>query len=594
LKIPFLAAHASNVQANADFAIWNGVVEYSHAVMEAVRVQAVNGFNSFGHGGMEIGGVLYGEKRGDVVRVLASQELECEHAYGPGFLLSEKDELRFRELMKPRDGMRAVGWYASHTRSGVVMSANDCAIMERFFGDRGSVALLMKPTRHGPAEATFYIQGNAEPGPHFTVLVPRAAARPHPAESEPVAKPERPAPVPVPALAPAPPIAPVPAVAAPVPPSPVLIPAKAKVVTLPGTPSRYVPSLRWVGIGMALAAFGTWFISWRPEPKASAAARQIGLQVLAIADRQVKVQWDWSSPAVRNAPAGTLEITDGPQKYSVPLSGVQLRSSSLTYSRQTDAVDVQLSLATGVVESVHMIAPAPPPVAPAPAPAVVHAAQPKPEAGPSAPPTRTEKVSAVDAREREPAQATAPLRRFTLVTEERKATGVALPDPPPVTGATVRTPLIAMVPKLPVPAPVAAPAATSGASAPVVKTARSGRMIWTGTLERRGVVEFEGASATFGSLSGGLPGAPVKLLVYPAEFKNDGLIVYVTDATRHNRSEAPGPMTGWNRLHFVWDPERVKQMSVLEAPNAGNQFSRLVLRNNARSCSVVVVEWKTE
>ena len=598
------------MQASVDVATWNGVVEYSHAVMEAVRVQAVNGFNSFGHGGMEIGGVLYGEKRGDVVRVLASQELECEHAYGPGFLLSEKDEVRFRELMKPRDGMRAVGWYASHTRSGVVMSANDCAIMERFFGERGSVALLMKPTRHGPAEATFYIQGTAEPGPHFTVLVPRAQARPRPAESQAAAKPPKPAPpapvpAPVPLVAPAPPPRPVLVAAASArPPAPVsvqarLVAAAETASRYAGTASRYMLPLRWVGIGMALAALGTWFISWRPEPKASAAARQIGLQVLAVADRQVKVQWDWSSPAVRSASAGTLEITDGRQKYSLPLSGVQLRSSSLTYSRQTDSVDVRLSLATGIVESVHMIAPTPPPAAPATETAVVHAAQPKPveSARPPAQPAKTEKVLAVATREPEPEpQTTTPLKQFTLITEEPKTTGAALPDPPPVTPATVRAPLMAMVPKLPVPAPAPAPvpAATSATSAPAAKTPRSGRMIWTGTLERRGVVEFEGASATIGSVSGGLPGAPVKLSIYPAEFKEDGLMVYVTDATRHNRTETPGPMTGWNRLHFVWDPERVKQMSVLEAPNPGNQFSRLVLRNNARSCSVVVVEWKTE
>ena len=41
-------------------------------------------------------------------------------------------------------------------------------------------------------------------------------------------------------------------------------------------------------------------------------------------------------------------------------------------------------------------------------------------------------------------------------------------------------------------------------------------------------------------------------------------------------------------------PERVKQLSVLEAPNASNQFGRLVLRNEARQCSVIVVEWSAQ
>src|SRR5690348_12491499 len=110
------------VPDSGEFGVWNGMVEYSHAVMEEVRLQAVNGFNSFSHGGLEIGGVLYGERRGETVRILAAQELQCEHANGPGFVLSESDSGRFRELIKPRDGMRPVGWYCSHTRSGTTLN----------------------------------------------------------------------------------------------------------------------------------------------------------------------------------------------------------------------------------------------------------------------------------------------------------------------------------------------------------------------------------------------------------------------------------------------------------------------------------------
>jgi len=98
------------VRFDRDFGIWQGMVEYSHAVMEQVRVSAVNGFNSFGHGGLEIGGVLYGERRGDVVRVLAAVDLPCEHALGPGFVLSEKDQAAFHESMKaPAECGRWVG-----------------------------------------------------------------------------------------------------------------------------------------------------------------------------------------------------------------------------------------------------------------------------------------------------------------------------------------------------------------------------------------------------------------------------------------------------------------------------------------------------
>jgi hypothetical protein len=70
--------------------------------------------------------------------------------------------------------------------------------------------------------------------------------------------------------------------------------------------------------------------------------------------------------------------------------------------------------------------------------------------------------------------------------------------------------------------------------------------------------------------------------------------VYSNDAARHNRTEPPGPATGWNPLHYVWDAEKLKQISVLEAPGASNQYARLALRNEGRPCSVIVVEWRVD
>src|SRR5215475_7103252 len=44
------------------FDCWNGTVEYSHAVLETIRAQAVGGLTVLSHGGLEVGGVLYGER----------------------------------------------------------------------------------------------------------------------------------------------------------------------------------------------------------------------------------------------------------------------------------------------------------------------------------------------------------------------------------------------------------------------------------------------------------------------------------------------------------------------------------------------------
>jgi hypothetical protein len=116
-------------------------------------------------------------------------------------------------------------------------------------------------------------------------------------------------------------------------------------------------------------------------------------------------------------------------------------------------------------------------------------------------------------------------------------------------------------------------------------------MIWTGTLLRRGIVELDGRSASIGSISGALPGVPVSVNVTPAEFGEDGLMVYTTDASRHNRVEPPSAGNGWNKVTYVWAPERVREIAVLESPNPSNNFNRLAVRSDGRRCSMLLIDW---
>lgn len=607
-------AQSGMVEPGTEFGNWNGLVEFSYAAMEAIRAQALNGFNLFPRGGgVEIGGVLYGERRGEVTRVIAAHELDCRHEMGPRFRLGAHDEADFRDLLKPRNGLRAVGWYCSHTRGGVTLNSNDCAILERYFPERGSVVLLVKPDLFGPMEATFHVQGYAEPGPHFTVMPPTRAT---PAVVKPaVVKEAAKEAVSAPEAVPTPPV--LAALAAPVyiAPRPATPAAAAPVAVLTPAVSRALPKLppgppwlRWAGFGGGAAATVLALISLWPASRVATADARLGLQVFAIADRQVRIEWDRTTPAVRDARTATVEIVDGRSKYTLPLTAVQLRNGSLTYGHQTDIVDVRMRLATGAAESVKLVTVMPEPVA-SPMPAVE--AKPSPlapvrtavvlppaAAPPSAPQpvavtTNVAKPEPTQADREEAPVAAPPSRKQFALAEQPKAesASVALPDPPPVVSATVRAPPVAPVSvavKLPLPVPAAAPAPI------VVHAAQSGRLIWTGFLERHGVVEFDASKPSVGSVSGTLPGKAIRLSAFPGEFKRDLLTVYTSDAAKHEREEAPGPLTGFNRLHFIWDPERVKQIAVVEAPTAGNQFARLILRNEGKSCRAILVEWRTE
>jgi hypothetical protein len=117
-------------------------------------------------------------------------------------------------------------------------------------------------------------------------------------------------------------------------------------------------------------------------------------------------------------------------------------------------------------------------------------------------------------------------------------------------------------------------------------------LIWTGKLDPHAVVEINGAHAGFGSVIGSWPGGPAEFRVDPAEFTRDGLVIYTADGAANGRTEPPSKANGWNPVSFAFDPVRVGQLVVLEAPNQRNNFNRIVLRSDAKTCPVIVIDWK--
>jgi hypothetical protein len=146
----------------------------------------------------------------------------------------------------------------------------------------------------------------------------------------------------------------------------------------------------------------------------------------------------------------------------------------------------------------------------------------------------------------------------------------------------------------PRPAPASPTPVASAASAPSYTGPRSGRMIWTGVLTRRGVVEIEGNHSNTGSLAGALPGVPVSIRVSPSEFGRNGLIVFTSDAAKAGRREPPGAANGWNAVEFQKDAERERGLLILEPPNRANDYNRLVLRSDLRNCAVILIEWTVQ
>lgn len=129
--------------------------------------------------------------------------------------------------------------------------------------------------------------------------------------------------------------------------------------------------------------------------------------------------------------------------------------------------------------------------------------------------------------------------------------------------------------------------------APSYSGPASGKLIWSGFLAPGTTVTIDGRRASTGSVNSPLPGVPVRLTVYPAEFSAGGLVIY-SAAPRHqsgNVTEARSAQNGWLSVRYVYDPARARDVQLAATPNSAGGFRQLQIRGGERPVSVAVIEW---
>ena len=352
-------------------------IEYSARVLDDIRLAVVDAFFSLPRGGAEIGGILLGQHDDDRVSITGFEPLDCEHAMGPSFTLSPRDQARLAEITaaatRNPPHRQPVGWYHSHTRSEIFLSDADQELHNRYFPEPWQVALVLKPHTFEPTRAGFFFR---EPDGSIHGATSYQEFRLDPLPLRPgsgngsaaahrgtqVAALELPAPDPPPA-----------------PPAKGKgrVPITREVVTDPlvGSPNGQpaptetseldVPDFgqmkqerTWRGfkavaiLAIGLAAGGVGYQTrqyWLPQVLTKARAvlpKEPNSYVsLSVSDDngQLKIQWDRNAAAVRNALEATLQIIDGntaPQ--AVRLDSAHLASGGFTYARQNERVDVTM------------------------------------------------------------------------------------------------------------------------------------------------------------------------------------------------------------------------------------------------------------
>ena len=362
-------------------------IKYAELVLEDIRLATVSAFHGLAHGGLEIGGILIGSQSPDRVSITDFRMLECEHAFGPSFRLSETDHDRLTATIAGAQaaGETVVGWFHSHTRTELFLSEADLEIYNRYFKDLRQVALVLKPNLLEPMLCGFFFREpdgsiHSEKSYHEFALeglnknavservaapehdtqrvnvadVPQARRRPKGDEELPQTSKELGAGLPAVDVRQGGEAA-VPAPAAQVP-QPPESPGQGQILKKSGP--WYGNLVRAVAgivilIGIAL---GVAYISiWRPgtdvraaqgQPAAgstSAAGQALGLK-LVRQGADLSLTWNRNLPDVLGASAGLLIIKDGTVRKEKNLSTEQLRSANILFSPESDNVEVQLTL----------------------------------------------------------------------------------------------------------------------------------------------------------------------------------------------------------------------------------------------------------
>lgn len=154
---------------DADYAFWtipgtSSKITYSLGAFHEIDFVVNEGFRRIPHGGIEMGGLLFGRLTENGVRVETFRPIECEHASGPSFNLSDRDVANLERQIATADsepelsGLEVVGWFIAHTRGPLKLTDKETQLFERLFAGPEKLTVLVKPERFHPTRFGFLIR----------------------------------------------------------------------------------------------------------------------------------------------------------------------------------------------------------------------------------------------------------------------------------------------------------------------------------------------------------------------------------------------------------------------------------------------------
>jgi len=322
-------------------------IEYSLDTLDRIRLQITGGLEALTRGAPEVGGLLLGAYDGDngCLVITEFEPLDCEHAFGPRFILSEKDrDALARRLLAhgnaARSGYKVVGWYRSHTRHDLVFSPEDVAVYDAHFTEPWQVSLLLQPDTNGNIQTFFFFR---EQSPAAQAPAPD---KPIPEQDSGTSEPESRAQLAVRGQA-----------------ANVLEPTRGALSQRRGTGTQ--DRMVWVALASICVVSVAAILYLR-----SHFFRGNHLLGIEVANRRGNLELTWDP--LDAARRGRLEIQAGPISDQVELDRKALSSGRFRYRRQSDVTAFRLHVertdGTVIEESVTYVVPGsqPPPAEPWP------------------------------------------------------------------------------------------------------------------------------------------------------------------------------------------------------------------------------------
>jgi len=368
-------------------------IQFFFDALDRMYPEIMRGLGALKRRGAEVGGILLGrsDSPGKVI-VEDFESVPTEYLTGPSYNLSENDLVSFEAALESRrsgaaSGLSVVGFYRSHTRDGLFMDDADMALAKRYFPDAGNVFLIVKPFASRTSIGGFFFWEDGEINRESCYLqfpfhrgeLGGGEPRPIPAAAPPES--ERP----LPPYTPAAELRRKPAVFDPE--EEPFTPAVRSSLSIlaappPETPLRTsrAPGARWLLVACLPLVATVAFFAYRelaaPKPPATLidlTAPETTLPLkLSVSEKQnqLDVTWDRNAPAIVQAKRGVLSISDGSNKKDLELTGPQLRTGRVLYSRLSADVGLRLEVfgegSTPVTETIRIVSTEQPPRIPEP------------------------------------------------------------------------------------------------------------------------------------------------------------------------------------------------------------------------------------